>query len=66
MKAQAYEYPSPTQQSSCFRGFTKEYTNSPEVIVHTCRFVRGNKLQALEDAKKLIKSLQRKKTHETR
>lgn len=57
MKPHAYTYESPQKQTVHFRGYTKDYSKSPKIIIHTCSEVRKSKFEALKDAEELIKKL---------
>ena len=57
MKPHYYQYEDPAKQTVYYRGYVKEYTNSPTVIIHTCLTVHNNKYEALKDAERLIKKL---------
>lgn len=56
MKPHVFTFKYPEKQASYFRGAVKIYEGST-VRFETCTEVRVNKLKALEDAKKLMKTL---------
>ncbi len=57
MVPKVWQYESPEKQTSHFRGYVLEYTDSPTVYRHVCEEVRKNKWQAKDDAQKLVKKL---------
>jgi len=57
MRPQVYVYEDPNKQTVCFRGYTKDYSQSPNITIHTCKQVRSNKKAALKDAEALIKQI---------
>mgnify|MGYP000039877309 CR=1 FL=1 len=64
MKPHVYIYEDPNKQTIWYRGFVKEYTDSPKVFIHSCVVVRRSKFEAMKDAEELIKRL--KVNYETR
>lgn len=59
MTPHIYTYEDPTKQRLCFRGYVRQYHDSPQVTIHNCTKVHYNKAKALADAKKLIIKLKK-------
>lgn len=65
MTPNVYIYEDASKQQVFYRGYIKQYTNSPTVIVHTCPKVRSTRFEALNDAKKLIVNLKKQNNERT-
>lgn len=59
MRPKFYTYEDPVKQVVHYRGYTNTYQGATIASV-TCKEVRKNRFQAVEDAKKLIKKLKSK------
>lgn len=57
MTPHVFSYQNPDKQTVFFRGYVKEYTDSPVVIQHSCGIVRTSRYEAMKDAEKLVKQL---------
>lgn len=61
MKPHYYQYEDPAKQTVYYRGYVKEYTNSPTVFIHTCPNVHKSKFLTLKEATKLIETIRKNK-----